>query len=60
MVEHALVHGSPATVAAAFREIEDIGVGGVIMAFRLGPMEYEDTAASLDRFMSEVAPQVRR
>jgi alkanesulfonate monooxygenase SsuD/methylene tetrahydromethanopterin reductase-like flavin-dependent oxidoreductase (luciferase family) len=60
MVEHALVHGSPATVAAAFHEIEDIGVGGVIMAFRLGPMEYEDTAASLDRFMSEVAPQFRR
>jgi hypothetical protein len=30
------------------------------MAFRLGPMAYEDAAASLDRFMSEVAPQFRR
>jgi len=59
-VEHALVHGAPATVAAKFREIDAIGVGGVIISFRLGPMAYEDAAASLDRFMRDVAPQFRR
>jgi alkanesulfonate monooxygenase SsuD/methylene tetrahydromethanopterin reductase-like flavin-dependent oxidoreductase (luciferase family) len=58
--KHGLVHGSPATVAASFREIDDIGVGGVIMSFRLGPMDYETTARSLRLFMAEVAPQVRK
>jgi len=58
-IEHALVYGSPATVAASFREIEAIGVGGVIMAFRLGPMTYEDATNSLRLFMREVAPQFR-
>jgi alkanesulfonate monooxygenase SsuD/methylene tetrahydromethanopterin reductase-like flavin-dependent oxidoreductase (luciferase family) len=56
---HALVYGSPKTVAAAFREIADIDVGGVIMSFRLGPMDYETTVRSLRLFMREVAPQLR-
>jgi alkanesulfonate monooxygenase SsuD/methylene tetrahydromethanopterin reductase-like flavin-dependent oxidoreductase (luciferase family) len=59
-VEHALIHGSPATVTAAFRELAEIGVGGVIMAFRLGPMRHEDAANSLRLFMREVAPQFRQ
>ena len=58
--EHALICGSPATVAAAFRELDDIGIGGVIMAFRLGPMRYQDATDSLRLFMTEVAPQFRR
>ncbi len=57
---HALIRGSPATVAAAMREVEAIGVGGVIMAFRLGPMSHETAAKSLRLFMTEVAPQFRR
>ncbi len=57
---HALIRGSPATVAQAFREIEAIGVGGVIMAFRLGPMGHAVAAESLRLFMTEVAPQFRR
>jgi alkanesulfonate monooxygenase SsuD/methylene tetrahydromethanopterin reductase-like flavin-dependent oxidoreductase (luciferase family) len=57
---HALIYGSPATVAEAFREIDGIGVGGVIMAFRLGPMPHEVAVNSLRLFMSEVAPQFRR
>jgi alkanesulfonate monooxygenase SsuD/methylene tetrahydromethanopterin reductase-like flavin-dependent oxidoreductase (luciferase family) len=56
---HALICGSPATVAEAFAEIEEIGVGGVIMQFRLGPMTHEDAARSLSLFMREVAPQFR-
>jgi alkanesulfonate monooxygenase SsuD/methylene tetrahydromethanopterin reductase-like flavin-dependent oxidoreductase (luciferase family) len=54
---HALICGSPATVAEAFAEIDTIGVGGVIMQFRLGPMAHQDAARSLTLFMREVAPQ---
>jgi alkanesulfonate monooxygenase SsuD/methylene tetrahydromethanopterin reductase-like flavin-dependent oxidoreductase (luciferase family) len=57
---HALIRGAPATVAAALRELEQIGVGGVIMAFRLGPMPHDVAAHSLRLFMTEVAPQFRR
>src|SRR5262245_19172950 len=44
--KHALICGSPATVTQAFREIEAIGIGGVIMVFRLGPMTHEDATRS--------------
>jgi len=56
---HALICGSPARVAEAFAEIERIGVGGVIMQFRLGPMAHEAAKRSLTLFMREVAPQFR-
>lgn len=58
-VEHALVYGSPATVAARMAEIEKTGVGGVICAFRLGPMPAEVANASIRLFMTRVAPQFR-
>jgi hypothetical protein len=32
------------------------GVGGLIMQFRLGPMSYEQTAASLSLFKGKVIP----
>lgn len=54
---HALIHGSPATVAERMAEIAAIGVGGVICAFRLGPMPAEVAADSLRLFMTKVAPQ---
>ncbi len=56
-VEQALVCGSPATVAARMAEIDATGVGGVICAFRLGPMTAEATQASIRLFMEKVAPQ---
>jgi alkanesulfonate monooxygenase SsuD/methylene tetrahydromethanopterin reductase-like flavin-dependent oxidoreductase (luciferase family) len=55
VVEHALIYGSPATVAEKMAQIKDIGVGGVIMAFRLGPMQYEVAANSLTLFMQLVS-----
>jgi alkanesulfonate monooxygenase SsuD/methylene tetrahydromethanopterin reductase-like flavin-dependent oxidoreductase (luciferase family) len=58
-VEHALIHGSPATVAARMAEIERTGVGGVICAFRLGPMPAEVARHSIRLFMTQVAPQFR-
>jgi alkanesulfonate monooxygenase SsuD/methylene tetrahydromethanopterin reductase-like flavin-dependent oxidoreductase (luciferase family) len=56
---HALICGSPTTVTEAFAEIEQIGVGGVITQFRLGPMPHEDAMRSLTLFMREVAPRFR-
>ncbi|MFM7688537.1 MAG: hypothetical protein ACKPAC_03645, partial [Alphaproteobacteria bacterium] len=41
--EHALICGTPTTVAARMAEIEATGVGGVICSFRLGPMSAEVT-----------------
>jgi alkanesulfonate monooxygenase SsuD/methylene tetrahydromethanopterin reductase-like flavin-dependent oxidoreductase (luciferase family) len=54
--EHALVYGSPATVAEKLAPIAATGVGGLIMQFRLGPMSYEQTAASLTLFRDKVIP----
>jgi alkanesulfonate monooxygenase SsuD/methylene tetrahydromethanopterin reductase-like flavin-dependent oxidoreductase (luciferase family) len=56
-VEHALITGSPATVAEKMAEIDATGVGGVICAFRLGPMPAEVARNSIELFMTKVAPQ---
>ncbi len=56
MVEHSLIYGSPATVAEKLAEVAAIGVRGVIMQFRLGPMAFDDAAQSLTLFMQKVAP----
>ncbi len=58
-VRDALICGSPATVAARMAEIDALGVGGVICAFRLGPMPAEVANQSIRLFMSEVAPRFR-
>ena len=58
VVEHSLIYGSPATVAEKLAQVAAIGVGGVIMQFRLGPMSYDDVAQSLTLFMRKVAPQI--
>ena len=56
---HAVICGTPDTVAEAIAEIDDIGVGGLLLQFRLGTMDYEHTARSIELFMSEVAPRFR-
>ena len=53
-----MIYGSPATVAEALAKVDAIGVGGVIMQFRLGPMTYDDLAQSLTLFMQKVVPQL--
>ena len=55
-VEHALVCGSPATVAEKLAPLKATGVGGLIMQFRLGPMSFEQTASSLTLFNDKVIP----
>jgi alkanesulfonate monooxygenase SsuD/methylene tetrahydromethanopterin reductase-like flavin-dependent oxidoreductase (luciferase family) len=58
IIEHSLIYGSPATVAEALAKVDAVGVSGVIMQFRLGPMAYDDVAQSLTLFMREVAPEL--
>jgi alkanesulfonate monooxygenase SsuD/methylene tetrahydromethanopterin reductase-like flavin-dependent oxidoreductase (luciferase family) len=55
-VENALVCGSPATVAEKLAPLKATGVGGLIMQFRLGPMNYEQAASSLTLFNDKVIP----
>ncbi len=56
---HSLLCGSPATVAEAIAEIDTIGVGGLILAFRIGPMPGETAEQSIRLFMQKVAPEFR-
>jgi alkanesulfonate monooxygenase SsuD/methylene tetrahydromethanopterin reductase-like flavin-dependent oxidoreductase (luciferase family) len=55
-VEHGLIYGSPATVCEQLAELQKIGMGGLILHFRLGPMPWDAAAQSLWLFAAEVAP----
>ena len=57
-LDHALMMGDAKTVAQRVSAIADIGVGGLMMQFRLGPMPHELADQSIRRFMAEVSPQV--
>ncbi len=57
--EDALILGTPDSVGRRIAEIEAIGIGGLILSFRLGPMTHKHAMASLRLFMSEVAPHFR-
>ena len=46
-VEHGFIHGSPETVTEAIGEIAELGIGGVIATFRLGPLPHEAATDSL-------------
>ena len=54
-----LIRGSPSSVARQMAEVAELGVGGVILTFRIGPLTHEQTVRSLTLFMQEVAPQLR-
>jgi alkanesulfonate monooxygenase SsuD/methylene tetrahydromethanopterin reductase-like flavin-dependent oxidoreductase (luciferase family) len=59
-VQHSILCGSPGTVSEAIAEIDKIGVGGLILVFRIGPMPAEVANNSIRLFMEKVAPQFRR
>jgi alkanesulfonate monooxygenase SsuD/methylene tetrahydromethanopterin reductase-like flavin-dependent oxidoreductase (luciferase family) len=59
-VEHSILCGSPATVAEEIAKIDSIGVGGLIMVFRMGPMPSEIAENSIRLFMKKVAPQFQK
>ena len=58
-VQHSILCGSPDTVAEAIAEIDKIGVGGLLMVFRIGPMPHEVAEQSIKLFMKKVAPEFR-
>jgi alkanesulfonate monooxygenase SsuD/methylene tetrahydromethanopterin reductase-like flavin-dependent oxidoreductase (luciferase family) len=58
-VEHGFIHGSPTRVVAAIAELDELGIGGVIASFRLGPLPHEAATNSLKLFMNRVAPEFR-
>jgi len=57
---HGFICGSPATVAESLAELADIGIGGALMQFRLGPMPYDVAQRSIELFARKVAPEFRR
>ena len=59
-VEYGLIHGSPETVCEKLDELNKIGVGGIIIHFRLGAMPYDAAEYSLRLFAEKVAPQFRK
>jgi alkanesulfonate monooxygenase SsuD/methylene tetrahydromethanopterin reductase-like flavin-dependent oxidoreductase (luciferase family) len=59
-VEHSIICGSPATVAEEIAKIDSIGVGGLLMVFRMGPMPSEIAENSIRLFMKKVAPQFQK
>lgn len=58
-IQHSMLCGSPDTVTEALAEIDKIGVGGLILVFRIGPMPHEVAANSIKLFMQKVAPHFR-
>ena len=57
VTEHSLICGSPATVAERLAKIDAIGVGGIILQFRLGSSSYDIVENSVRLFMEQVAPE---
>jgi alkanesulfonate monooxygenase SsuD/methylene tetrahydromethanopterin reductase-like flavin-dependent oxidoreductase (luciferase family) len=55
--EDDLVYGSPDTVAAIVAELGDIGVGGVMIQFRIGEMTWKQTEDSMRLFADSVMPR---
>lgn len=55
--QHSMICGSPATVAEEIAKIDKIGIGGLLMVFRMGPMPYEQAESSIKLFMKKVAPE---
>tara|TARA_B000000460_G_scaffold129571_1_gene91193 strand:- start:1699 stop:2157 length:459 start_codon:yes stop_codon:yes gene_type:complete len=58
-LDHGLIYGSPETVCQRLEKVDKIGVGGVIIHFRLGAMPYAATEHSLRLFAEKVMPNFR-
>lgn len=56
-VENSMIFGSPATVAERVARLREIGIGGLILHFRVGPMSWSDNERSLRLFAREVMPR---
>jgi alkanesulfonate monooxygenase SsuD/methylene tetrahydromethanopterin reductase-like flavin-dependent oxidoreductase (luciferase family) len=58
-VEHGLIYGAPATVCEQLADLQKMGMGGLILHFRLGPMPWDVAEHSLRLFAEQVAPEFR-
>ena len=58
-VENSMIYGSPDTVAKRIERLSRIGIGGLILHFRVGPMSWEDNERSLRLFAEKVMPRFR-
>ncbi len=58
-VENSMIFGSPDTVAQRIERLGRIGVGGLILHFRVGPMTWDENERSLRMFADEVMPRFR-
>ena len=56
--EIGLVTGSSSTVAERMHKLASAGVGGVMVQFKLGPLEQDVANASMRRFAEEVMPEI--
>jgi len=54
-----VIYGSSATVAEDNAALDQLGIGGVLAVFRMGPMTHDMATENLTRFMRDVAPQFR-
>ena len=55
-VEHSLIYGSPDTVSERLASLEKLGMGGVILHFRVGTIPKEANDHSLKLFADRVMP----
>lgn len=58
-VENSMIFGSPDTVAKRIERLGRIGVGGLILHFRVGPMTWDENERSLRMFADEVMPRFK-
>ena len=58
-VENSMIFGSPDTVVKRIETLQRIGVGGLILQFRVGPMSWEDNERSMRLFANRVMPRFR-
>ena len=59
-VQHSIIRGSAATVAEEIAKIDEIGIGGLLMVLRVGPMPADVAENSIRLFMKKVAPEFSR
>ena len=58
-LEHGVIVGSPETVSERLQAVNDSGVGGVIIHFRLGAMPYDLNSHSMKLFAEQVMPNFK-
>ena len=58
-LEHGVIVGSPETVSERLQAVNDSGVGGVIIHFRLGAMPYHLNSHSMKLFAEQLMPNFK-